>query len=547
MWSREDEDAYEEFLNTPDPSDTPKSPKNPEKGWSPRLNPTQQLIFDDPSDFILGFGEKFSGKGIAFLHKAVRHAYENSNSLVLLIAPAVRTGNEGIWYDLESLVLPAWRDGNVHPKTGEQLDSGIGLDYTTSKRDPNTKDCILWIGNRFGGWSKVMLISIPYASMVEARIKGPAPSFVYIDELTNCDGPEYFSFISAQLKRRRHITGPMQYTASCNPKGPSHWVYNRFWTLTQCEPNDPKGKLCHDGVWRNAKYSVYHVKLEENAHNVQDGYVEHIMESFAGDEIQLARLKDGLWVDMPTGQAMFKGYFVPGAHVQGNLRESRGLVPRAGFPIDIGYDPGPQNFSLTFEQTIPTKERTITIVFDELNYVGKDMPYHAIVPELISRMVYWNKKAGDGVDFWYEHIADEAAFNQKNRDGSFDNQHIERLVREYLRDNPHITIKPFRLKPCPKGNDSVPIRMQTLMNLWRLNSLYISALCTKTIEACNRLECEQEKQGKYDALLRYRPKRSIFIHPVDSMSYPIFYRTTTGLSSIRTDKVAPRVFVAGTQ
>ena len=70
--------------------------------WTPDLNPTQQKIFDTPSRFVLGYGEKGSGKTIAFGHKVIRHAYENDNALVLIVAPSIRTGSEGIWHDLES-------------------------------------------------------------------------------------------------------------------------------------------------------------------------------------------------------------------------------------------------------------------------------------------------------------------------------------------------------------------------------------------------------------------------------------------------------------
>lgn len=82
--------------------------------------------------------------------------------------------------------------------------------------------------NRYGGWSKLLLMSIMYSSQVEGRVKGPAPSGVYIDEITNCDGLEYYTYPAAQLGRRRNIAGPQQFCASCNPKGPSHWVYKLF-------------------------------------------------------------------------------------------------------------------------------------------------------------------------------------------------------------------------------------------------------------------------------------------------------------------------------
>ena len=112
----------------------------PVSDWYPDLNPTQEKIFNDPSKYVLGYGEKGSGKTIGFAHKLTRHAYEENNALVLILAPSIRTGAEGIWHDLDTLVLPQWEEG-------------IGLEYTSSKLDPNTKDRHRWIRNRFGGWS----------------------------------------------------------------------------------------------------------------------------------------------------------------------------------------------------------------------------------------------------------------------------------------------------------------------------------------------------------------------------------------------------------
>ena len=206
--------------------------------WNPDLNTTQQKIFDDPSRFILGYGEKGSGKTIGFAHKLTRHLYEEENALVLIIAPSIRTGAEGIWHDLDTLVLPLWEEG-------------INLEYTDSKLDPTTKDSHRWVRNRYGGWGKMLLVSIPYAAAVQARIKGPAPSHVYVDELTQCDGVEYFRYPAAQLGRRRGIIGPQQFCASCNPEGPSHWVYKQFFE----DIIDDKGK-------RDKRYKIHHVPIK---------------------------------------------------------------------------------------------------------------------------------------------------------------------------------------------------------------------------------------------------------------------------------------------
>ena len=51
--------------------DTTPEPKG---DWFPDLNDTQEKIFNDPSKYVLGYGEKGSGKTIGFAHKLTRHA-----------------------------------------------------------------------------------------------------------------------------------------------------------------------------------------------------------------------------------------------------------------------------------------------------------------------------------------------------------------------------------------------------------------------------------------------------------------------------------------
>src|SRR5690606_9926538 len=139
----------------------------------PDLNEGAQIaFFEDQSRFCLAWAEKASGKTHVCLHKLVAHCYENDNALAIIIAPSMRSGAEGAWHDLVNTVLAEWADG-------------CGLEFTPPKLDPNTKDRHLWIGTQSGNWSQVLLISIPHPQHVAARFKGPAPSYVYLEEGTD--------------------------------------------------------------------------------------------------------------------------------------------------------------------------------------------------------------------------------------------------------------------------------------------------------------------------------------------------------------------------
>jgi len=461
--------------------------------WHPDLNETQQKIFDDSSRFVLGYGEKGSGKTIAFGHKVIRHAYENDNALVMILSPSIRTGSEGIWHDLETLVIPSWVEG-------------IGLESSSAKLDPNTKDRHRWIGNRQGGWSKLLLISIPYAAAVETRIKGPAPSMIYVDELTQCDGKEYFTYPAAQLGRRRGIEGPQQYCASCNPEGPSHWVYRTFFEDCYEE----------DGT-KDKDFSVYHVPVTENIKRLPDGYVENLHRILRTDPVEKRRLIDGEWVDRPTGESLFKDYFVLENHVKGDPIKGTGLLPMKGFPITIGYDLGQVYSSISFMQMIPTQDKTLWIIFDEMDYLGVRHLYKRLAQEVIRRMDYWNKKVG--YDFRFEHISDESAINQwhPGGEGSYDSWDFERFSDGRI-----------KMIGCPKGKGSVEARIRLLQTKLFNDEVYVSGLCRFTIDMLLNLESDKKTPSK--------PRRSKYIHKFDAVTYPMLKLELNGMrNTLQTD------------
>jgi hypothetical protein len=448
------------------------------------------------------YGEKGSGKSTGGVHALIRHCYEEYDALALVIAPAIRSGKEGVFYELEK-ALDIWKNGNLD-KFGNRTDEGMGIDYTESTLDPSTKDRILYIANKHGGWSKVVLISIPYPSMVEKRMKAISPSFVYVDEITELESAEYFTYVTLQIGRRPNIVGPQQYYASCNPEGPSHWVYKTFFE--DCVDAET-------GV-RDPQYCVLHVPIQENAHNLPDGYLEKIT-SVLKDDIDYKRLILGVWIDRPSGDAIFKNYFNPGIHVRGTPSKGIGLMPWRSLPIWIGHDPGPNNYSIHFEQMIPSRDgKTTWIVFDELNFVGEARPDFYVAGRLVERLDFWKEKTGGTCQFI--HIADQSAFSHKRSDGNYDATRMKALTKG------RVIMRPF----APEGVDSkgsVAARVQMLRNMFINETLFISALCSKTVDAMRLLASEKPKYGKYDDMAGFKPKRSIYLHPFDSLSYPIFY------------------------
>lgn len=472
--------------------------------WQPDLNPTQQLIFNDPADNVLAYGEKGSGKTVAVGHKAVRHAYENMDALVVIIMATQRAGSLGILGDIDRFVLPAWKEG-------------MGLQFTDSKLDANTKDRYRWIRNRHGGWSMIMLMSVLYAKQMEQRIKGPTPSMVVVDELTECEGVEYWTFPALQLGRRAGVEGPQQYVACCNPKGPSNWVYKLWW----------------DDNSDNPRFSKHHVPFMENAHRVPPDYLARIKDICKKDPTEEDRLIKGLWVDRPTGDGLFKEFFVATLHLKGDSRRGIGLLPRAGFPMILGYDLGQVYSSIRFEQSIyTTSGNTVWVVFDEIDYLGQKILYKNLAKEVVDKLAWWSKKIG--YQFPAIHVTDDSAINQwrPGGEGSYDAWEFE---REYSK----VTGRPIRMKGCPKGAGSVPARVRMMQAKLAGHEFFVSAMCKNTENMLLQLEADPNDPE--------RPKRGKWIHPFDSTTYPIFFmemRYTK--NSLQTGQAAPSIIRCGT-
>jgi hypothetical protein len=470
------------------------------KVWMPDLNPTQLKIFNDTAPFILAYGEKGSGKSIGAEHKMVRHVYENWDALGLIVTPSIRTGKFGVIHDLETLILPAWEEG-------------IGMEWIPSKLDPNTKDRILKVGNRHGGWSTILQIAIPYAEAIAGRIKGIHPSFILPDELTDCEGRDYFTLIAAQLNRRRHIQGPQQYVATCNPKGPSNWVYQVFFE----EPFN------HETGERDKSFSVYHVPFRENAHRPEmASYLETLERAVKGDPIERARLIEGKWIERPTGEALFKQHYSAERHVVGDLRLGTGLTPVPWAPCAIGYDLGQVYSTAVFMQLVPLEKESIWIVFDEICHLNEKILYKNMANKIVDRILAWNKAVGRKMA--WEHIADDSAVNQwrPGGGGSYDAWDFE---KEFNRAGLLHNLPQMKMIGCPKGAGSIEARVRMTQSKLHQDTILVSAQCPWIQETLLMLE------GRKDEPLKPKKTARGLIHVFDAMTYPMLKHEISGASA----------------
>ncbi|HUS97514.1 MAG TPA: hypothetical protein VMX97_12310, partial [Hyphomicrobiaceae bacterium] len=95
---------------------------------------------------------------------------------------------------------------------------------------------------------------------------------------------------------------------------------------------------------------------------------------------------------------------------------------------------------------------------------------------------------------------------------------------------------------------SVPARVQLIKTLLFDDALFVSANCPKTVEMLRLLASERVKDGKYDENAGLMPQRSVYLHPFDALSYPIFkFMTNPASFNLRVGKsdAKPTAFFAG--
>lgn len=476
--------------------------------FRPNLNPVQEQAYDDIARYSLFHGERGSGKSIVALHKLLSHCVNTRNALALLIILVKRGAEEGgAWHKLLVDVLPKWK-------------AGCGIEWEGPKTN-TAKDTFIWITNRFGGWSRVVLLSMPVDSFVKDRVKGMEPSFVMVDEAQTLESDAYFKYIIQQVFRRPNA--PHQQVVYCaNPDGPSHWLYKRFFEMPVTD-NDGNPK-----PW-DPDYAVYHIPISENIQNLPPGYYESLLEACRDDETERMRMIEGLWVDAPEGDALFGDEFIEAKHMMGDLAHNQGILPVAGFPIQLSYDLGAAHSSITFEQFVATKERLIWIVFDEIITTDRYTPYPVLVPRIVQRMDYWIERSKS--PFRFEHISDNSAFNQfRAATGSFDFQDVEALSN-----------KRIKMWECPKGPGSVETRVRQTKEKLNDGALIVSRTCPRTKEMFLKLPSSKDSHMKPQNPSRY-------LHPFDSMTYAhLFYGSTRKNQPhrIQTGQVEPAVYHLG--
>lgn len=500
-----------------------------QEGWRPKFNPTQLLARNSKAKFKLYHSERATGKTHGALHEMVEHCFLNANALGMLLVRESQMATEGgAWHKLNQEVLPVWKYGNA-TYDGKQLDNGINLEYSEPRQDPQTKKPYIWLRNRFGSGSLIILISLPLSGKIRTKVKGREPSFVVADEAQTFENDDYFTSLVQQIGRRKGITTDQKIIYCANPEGPSHWLYQMFMV---------KPINVVTGQW-DQRFAEFHFPIKENLHNLPPSYWEdNVVLATKNDPIERARMVEGQWIERPAGLALFEN-FSPTIHVRGDAISGRGILPVKGHTVITGWDLGSGHSSVHFLQIVPTKEKNMILVFDEVNAVGKWCPYFKYVPMVVNRMSYWEERIG--TTFSYMHISDSSAFNQyRAADGTYDVLKVEEESASYSIKRGLPSRFTIKMRECPKPPNSKAARVMLLRDAFDKEDILISATCVKTIQAVSLCGSDQENGLIPD-------KRSPYRHAIDSLTYPLFFFSGTGriMRTIETGSVESPIFVAG--
>ncbi len=469
--------------------------------WVPPLTGPQLEFYNSTALYSLAYGPRFSGKTYVAGHICIKHAWEQWNALVTLIVSVRRQGTDGgIFQTIVNELIPQWCENQPGFESGE------------AKQDPASKDLYVFVKNKYGGFSQIKLLSIPHGNSLAERVRGTAPSLVYIDEANKVDGEGFFTELSQQVGRRPHIPFASQrWVATCNPEGPSHWLHRRFFV----DNRNADGST-------NPEYSVTFLDLMGNPDPRAQLYIRRVIESTKHDPVEYKRLVLGEWIDRPSGDAIFAAYFSKPIHVRGDIATRSFLIPKTRLPITIGFDLGDVHHGIIFLQSRPTEDREVWLAFDEITVNQSGVSFDILVPALLDKMQYWCEACQ--YDFTFQCVSDNSAFSRfRAASGSFDHLQIERLSREMLAETPERwpnVHKPVRMIACPKPPGSVAGRIKTLMNLLSREEIFFSAKCTRLIEAIANLESEKDEP--------FTPSRKgDHIHAFDALTYPLFYHNLT--------------------
>lgn len=505
------------------------------------------MAYHDPRLIVLQHGERYSGKTFAALHALVRHMYLNMNPIGMIMTIVKATGEiGGIWKKLNTVET----DEHGNPLGVLHIwQQAMGLEFSEPKQD-QSRNHFVEIKNQYGQINRVYFKSLPPGELISARTRGIEFTFCVIDEISESNRSDHVTKTIQQLYRRQGvgrwadedqtewIRAHQQLYLCTNPpdEGPDHWLFKEWAIDIPANEGRPavgevQGKI---GVWLHnddPEFAHYHIPVSENRW-ADDRQKEIIMSSIrkqcASDPTAEDRLIHGIWSKKITGRGIFQDYWVPQIHVP-NLDQRTVLVPKPGFPIIVGWDPGDTNIGRCYMQRFVIKGKSYYRIFDATLMLKSRSTYELIVENTFNTLVKWNEEArkvyaDSSIKFSHLHVSDLQAFvKYLNDSGSFENMQYEiqsRILIEQFEDR-YADMHPIIFEAPPKAKESVEARVRLIQTLLQEERIFVCQSCEPAQMMFAQLKKASDGRGnEFD----YKPKKDAngWIHLFDAMSYPIY-------------------------
>ena len=218
--------------------------------------------------YSLLYGGSRSGKSFILVRTVILRALKAPNSRHLIVRLRFNHAKQALWYDTIPKVLAL-----CFP----------GLSYKSNKQD--------WF-MEFPNGSQIWLGGLDEKERVE-KILGNEYVTIFISEANQVSYNSYKIVLTRMAQKVPELKA--RFLLDCNPPNKRHWLYQLF-----VEHRDPTSG---QSLKRPDYYAAVQMNPKDNKENIQDGYVEQVLEQLSDRERK--RFLDGEFLDDAEG-ALFK-------------------------------------------------------------------------------------------------------------------------------------------------------------------------------------------------------------------------------------------------
>jgi hypothetical protein len=218
--------------------------------------------------YSLLYGGSRSGKSFILVRTVILRALKAPNSRHLIVRLRFNHAKQALWYDTIPKVMAL-----CFP----------GLSYKSNKQD--------WF-IEFPNGSQIWLGGLDEKERVE-KILGNEYVTIFISEANQVSYNSYKIVLTRMAQKVPELKA--RFLLDCNPPNKRHWLYQLF-----VEHRDPTSG---QSLKRPDYYAAVQMNPKDNKENIQDGYVEQVLEQLSDRERK--RFLDGEFLDDAEG-ALFK-------------------------------------------------------------------------------------------------------------------------------------------------------------------------------------------------------------------------------------------------